>query len=154
MRMTRLTPLFWSLVLLTASAAVASAQEATVGGTVRDETGGALPGVSVELRRTLDAASLTTVTDREGAYRFDGVDAGEHRLMFTLINFGPARRDVDVGAPGSAGVDVVLHLALNADVTVSGKRTFANLADVANPAENVVGIATASSQGATRSDER
>jgi outer membrane receptor protein involved in Fe transport len=45
-------------------------------------------------------------------------------------------------------VDGVLHLSLNADVTVTGKRTFANLADVENPAENVVGIAQSSSQGA------
>jgi hypothetical protein len=41
-----------------------------------------------------------------------------------------------------------LHLALNADVTVTGKRTCANLADVENPAENLASIAQAASQGA------
>ena len=43
---------------------------------------------------------------------------------------------------------MVLHLSLSADVTVTGKRTFANLADVENPAENLVGIAQSASQGA------
>ena len=37
----------------------------------------------------------------------------------------------------------MLHLALNADVTVTGRRTFANLAEVEDPAENLVGIAQA-----------
>ena len=41
-----------------------------------------------------------------------------------------------------------MHLALNAEVTVIGKRTFANLADVENPAENLVGVAQSASQGA------
>ena len=44
--------------------------------------------------------------------------------------------------------DEVMHLSLNADVVVVGKRTFANLADVENPAENLVGIAQSASQGA------
>ena len=39
-------------------------------------------------------------------------------------------------------------LSLSADVTVTGKRTFTNLADVERPAENLVGIAQSASQGA------
>ena len=42
----------------------------------------------------------------------------------------------------------VLGLSLSADVVVIGKRTFANLADVEDPAENLVGIAQSASQGA------
>jgi len=62
-----------------------------------------------------------------------------------------------VAASGTVRLDAVLHLSLSADVTVTGKRTFANLADVENPAENLVGIAQAASQGAITSrqlDER
>jgi hypothetical protein len=44
--------------------------------------------------------------------------------------------------------DVVLTLSLNADVLVTGSATFRNVADVENPAENLVGIAGAASQGA------
>jgi len=45
-------------------------------------------------------------------------------------------------------VDAVLALSLSADVVVVAKRTFANLADVDHPAENLVGIAQSASQGA------
>jgi len=131
-----------ALVCLSASAVHA----ADVSGTVRDTSGGVLPGVTVELRASGGAAPRTTVTDGQGAYRLDGVDAGRYQLTFTLINFATVRRDVDVSA--STRVDVVMPLALNADVTVTGKRTFANLADVENPAENLVGIAQSASQGA------
>src|SRR5205823_5613899 len=45
-------------------------------------------------------------------------------------------------------VDPVLHLALNADITVSAKGLFTNLADAADPAANLVGVAQSASQGA------
>jgi hypothetical protein len=122
-----------------------------VTGTVRDQTGGALPGVSVELRARASTARAT-VTDAKGQYRFDDVAAGRYQVTFMLINFAPARREVraPTANPERADIvlDVVLHLALNADVTVTGKRTFANLADVENPAESLVGIAQSASQGA------
>src|SRR5207253_75809 len=51
-------------------------------------------------------------------------------------------------ATGSTRADATMHLALNADVTVTGKRTFANLADIANPEENLVGVAPSATQGA------
>jgi len=118
----------------------------TLAGTVRDETGGALPGVSVELRTPAGPAQ-DTATDGRGEYRFDRVAPGLYQVAFTLINFASSRRDVTI-ASGTLNVDVVLLLSLNADVTVTGKRTFTNLADVANPEENLVGIAQAASQGA------
>jgi hypothetical protein len=41
----------------------------------------------------------------------------------------------------------VLRFVLSADVTVTGNRTFTNLADAEAPAEDLVGIAQSSSQG-------
>jgi hypothetical protein len=130
---------------------VACASAAGVSGTVRDQTGGALPGVSVELRGRASIARAT-VTDARGQYRFDAVADGRYQVTFILINFAPARREVQAPAANRVKadivLDVVLRLALNADVTVTGKRTFANLADVENPAESLVGIAQSASQGA------
>jgi hypothetical protein len=78
----------------------------------------------------------------------DQLPAGEYEIACRLINFATARRNVVLGANGTLRVDIVLHFALNADVTVTAKHTFANLADVENPAEDLVGIAQAASQGA------
>ena len=106
------------------------------------------PGATVELRRADGAPPLVAVADAQGAFRFDRVAAGRYQATFTLINFASIRRDLEVTATGAARLDAVLHLSLSADVTVTGKRTFANLADVENPAENLVGIAESASQGA------
>ncbi|MBS1819773.1 MAG: TonB-dependent receptor [Acidobacteria bacterium] len=65
-----------------------------------------------------------------------------------MLNFGTVRREVTVPPSGSVQADAVLHYVLSADVTVSAGRTFTNLADAADPAENLVGIAQSASQGA------
>ncbi|MEO5819186.1 MAG: TonB-dependent receptor [Vicinamibacteraceae bacterium] len=126
----------------------ASAQGGAVAGTVRDQNGGVLPGASVELAAAGPASARRVQTDARGAYRFDGVPAGKATLSVALVNFGIVRRDVDVTTAAPAALDVTLVLSLSADVTVSGKSTFSNLADLANPAENVVGVAQSASQGA------
>ncbi len=128
-------------------ASPALAQTAAVAGAVHDETGGALPGVSVELRPAT-GSPLLAATDAQGAFLFDRVAPGHYQVIFTLINFASARREIEVAASGTVRLDAVLHLSMSADVTVTGKRTFANLADVENPAENLVGIAQSASQGA------
>src|SRR2546430_5016750 len=125
---------------------MASAQTAVIFGVARDETGGALPGVSVEIKRPDDTRTWTT-SDAAGVYRFERVSPGRYELTFTLLNFATVRRAV-VASASAVQVDAVLHLSLNAEVTVTGKRTFANLADVENPAENLVGVAQSASQGA------
>jgi len=131
-------------IAMLALSAPASAQT-TAAGAVRDETGGALPGVTVELRG--DGPPAATTTDPSGAYRIDGVQSGTYRFSFTLINFATIYRSVTVAA-APVRADAVLHLSLSADVTVSGKRTFVNLADAERPAADLVGIALSASQGA------
>src|SRR4029079_2689510 len=70
-------------------------------------------------------------------------------LTYSLINFGSVtHRDLMVAAGRTATTNEVMHLSLNAEVVVVGKRTFANLADAENPAEDLVGIASSASQGA------
>jgi hypothetical protein len=135
-----------SVLGLVLSATLAYAQSVSVTGTVKDETGGALPGVAIELRQDAGATRLAT-SDESGGYSFDGVPSGHYTVNFSLVNFAGVRREIDVQTT-PARVDAVLHLALNADVTVTGRNTFANLADVADPAANLVGIAQSASQGA------
>jgi len=133
------------IAALMASDASAAAQSEIIG-SVRDETGGALPGVVVELREA--STSQQTVTDAEGAYRFSPAAPGRAQLSFALVNFAIARRDVTIAAAGTLRVETTLHLSLGADVTVTAKSTFTNLADAENPAQNLVGIAQSASQGA------
>ena len=134
------------------SSATGQAQsKGAITGHVADETGGALPGVTVELRSMAAGQPSVAVTDGTGDYGFDNLAPGTYQVSFALINFASlTRRDINVQT-GATRADVVLHLSLSADVTVIAKRTFANLADVENPAENLVGIAQSASQGAITS---
>ena len=81
---------FFSLILLLAvgvfAPGVASAQDATIAGTVTDTTGGILPGVTVDAR---DAAgrSQVTVTDGTGQFTFSGLAPGTYAVTFTLSGF-------------------------------------------------------------------
>ena len=139
-------PSVWAAAAFCLAASVVSAQTNSVAGTVRDETGGVLPGVWVELRG-IGGPPMMAVTTALGDYRFEPVASGKYQISFMLVNFAPAHREAMVGTSDTR-VDVVLHLALSADVTVTGRRTFANLADVDDPAADLVGVAQSASQGA------
>lgn len=138
------------LAVFLGTLASASAQPAVGGrivGTVTDPSGGTLPGVTVEARAA-GAEPVVAVTSVTGEYALDGLPPGRYQVSFTLINFASVvRKDLEV-ASAPVTVSAVMQLALNAEVTVIAKRTFVNLADVDNPAENLVGIASAASQGA------
>ncbi|MEZ5289231.1 MAG: TonB-dependent receptor [Vicinamibacterales bacterium] len=137
------------LLALTLAAPLPARAQAlgSVAGVVQDESGTPLPGVLVTLRDAAGAARETQ-TDAAGRYRLDGLPAGEGQLSFSLIQFAWARRSITVAAGDDARVDVVLQLSLTADVVVSGKSTFVNLADVEDPTASLVGIAQSASQGA------
>tara|TARA_B100001123_G_scaffold447917_1_gene607012 strand:+ start:2726 stop:5023 length:2298 start_codon:yes stop_codon:yes gene_type:complete len=126
-------------------------ENTAVQGTVFDETGGVLPGVSVEYEDQSGQGSSTT-TDAEGVYRFEAVKLGSATLTFRLINFSTSRIDFDA-VVGENRWDTVLSLSLTADVVVTGSRTFRNIADLENPRENLVGIATSASVGAITAEQ-
>ena len=137
-------------VLLSAVDASSFAQSSMgrIQGRITDETGGALPGVTIQLRGSSGPAA-ETVSDATGQYVFESVAAGTYQLSMTLINFASVNhRDLKVAAGQTVVNDEMMQLSLNAEVIVVGKRTFTNLADVEDPAEDLVGIASSASQGA------
>ena len=141
-------PVLFALICLSYGYGDALAQgTGTVTGTVADETGGVLPGVSVELVASGAKTDIETVTDGTGTYRFENVPAGPAELTVRLINFSTVRRIVTVTS-GTARADVQMIVATSADIVVTAPRTFRNLAEIENPAENLVGVAAAGSEGA------
>ncbi|MBM63445.1 MAG: TonB-dependent receptor [Acidobacteria bacterium] len=140
----------WSMLFVTAlnTNGIRAQTTGQVSGLVTDETGGTLPGVIVELD---GASSAVSQTDPSGEYRFDEFPTGPATVTFRLLNFSTVRRDIDVGS--DTRVDVVLVLGLTADIVVTGQRTFRNLAQLENPRENLVGIATSASVGAVTAEQ-
>jgi outer membrane cobalamin receptor len=137
------------LVLLACGASAAFGADApgSIAGHTVDQTGAALPGVTVEVRRA--GIQRVGVTDTQGAYSIERLEAGDYEVTFRLLNFGTVTRlHVRVNGVATTVENATLRLALSADVVVAGKSTFTNLADVENPTENLVGIANAATQGA------
>ena len=138
-------------VALSIPATVGAQGTGTIAGTVSDQTGVVLPGVSVDLRLAGTETFLETVTELDGTYRFESLQTGAAEITFRLINFSSVRREVTVIAGNSVTVDALMLVATSADIVVTAPRTFRNLAEIENPAENLVGVASAGSEGAITS---
>jgi hypothetical protein len=81
------------LSLLLAAVALPLAAQSltgTITGTIKDEQGGVLPGVTVTL--TGKTGNRTAVTDAEGIYRFAALDPGTYSVTATLSGFRDGRR--------------------------------------------------------------
>jgi hypothetical protein len=108
-----------------------------------------MAGVTVQIISTDRSLTRTVTTDLDGRYLSNGLPFGEYDITFSAINFAEMRRrHVSVRSSSRTQIDVTLNLSLSADVVVTAPNTFRNLADLPNPAENLVGIATAASEGA------
>jgi hypothetical protein len=141
--------LFVVCAVALASAGLHAQGAGTIAGTVTDETGGVLPGVRVELASAgTNVPMAETVTDGAGAYQFTGVAPGAVEITFRLINFSTVRRAFTVTAGATTRADARLIVAVSADIVITAPRTFRNLAEIENPAENLVGVASAGSEGA------
>src|SRR5207247_8384773 len=77
-------------VLLTASAALAQEQRGSIDGIVKDASGAVLPGVNIEAKNTATGATLPTVSDASGRFRFPSVQTGVYAVTASLAGFKPA----------------------------------------------------------------
>jgi hypothetical protein len=137
------------ILLLTVLAGNGFAQQPAGGrihGRITDQTGAVLRGVTVELRQAT-AVTVQTVTDDAGAYSFAALPSGTYEVSVSVINFAPVHRKIEVNA-NDVELNEVLLVTLSSEITITSKATFFNLADIENPAENLVGIAQSASQGA------
>ena len=92
-----------SMLLLLFVPAVSYAQfdTATVVGTVRDNSGGVVPGATVTLTNLDTGIAQTRVSDESGSYEFMNVRVGRYRVTAELQGFSTALADnvqVTVGA--------------------------------------------------------
>jgi outer membrane receptor protein involved in Fe transport len=110
-------------VLLAAGTASAQRTTGDIVGTVTDDTGAVLVGVTVDLSGQHIAGTQTSVTNQKGVYRFVNLPPGSYDLTFSLQGFGTLRRPamrVSVGA--TIEVNVSLKLGQFAEaVTVTGE---------------------------------
>lgn len=121
------------LMVLMALPPNGSAQTTMLGaieGTVTDETGAALPGVTLRLTSpVLQVPALETVSNAEGRYRFADLRVGVYRLQSELSGFqGYIRENLDISVGFVARVDILMKVgSLQETVTVSGASPIVDL---------------------------
>jgi hypothetical protein len=141
-----MTRVFAFLFVIFSAAASAEPDGGVIAGSVFDQTGGSLPGATVELRTTSGHLLKDTRTDASGAFRFTDVQSGSFVVEASLPNFSRLRRvGVLVDAGATVVLKITLSLSLAADVTVTGKRSF-DLADVTD-GDQLIGVAHSATQG-------
>jgi outer membrane receptor protein involved in Fe transport len=133
------------LTLATVTAAAAQTVSSTTGainGTVTDESGAALPGVTVNASSPAMQGSRTTITGSDGSYRIPAVPPGTYKVTYELAGFGTvAREGVIVGLGFTATINSSMKVAsLQETVTVTG----------ASPVVDVTSTTSATSFGQER----
>jgi Carboxypeptidase regulatory-like domain/TonB-dependent Receptor Plug Domain len=130
------------LVILPVSLfAQSQATTGVIEGTVTDESGGALPGVSVTIRNTATNYETTVVTDAAGRFRAVLLPLGPYEVTASLQGFG---RQVQKGFDLALGQILTLTIRLK-QAAVSEEIVVTAAAPL---------IETARTEGATRIDQK
>jgi hypothetical protein len=101
-----------------------SVASGTIHGTIKDESGGALPGVVATLTSpSLQVPEITTVSDAQGGYRFVDLPAGTYRLKLDLAGFTTVvRENLRLTVGFVARIDATMTVGgVQETLTVSGQ---------------------------------
>src|SRR5688572_636455 len=110
------------MAILGALPSLATAQ--SLAGTVRDTSGGVLPGVTIEASSpALITKVRTGVTDDAGQYRIPDLPPGTYKVTFTLPGFDTVIREgVELTGGGVMTIGAEMRVgALEESITVTGK---------------------------------
>ena len=111
------------LITLTTAASAQNLSSGSIDGIVSDNSGAALPGVTVTATGSaLQVRQVSAVTDAEGRYRLIDLPRGTYQIDFEIAGFQPFRRaDLILTAGFAARVNATLQIgSLSETITVSG----------------------------------
>src|SRR5215471_11234796 len=119
--MHRFMLLFALCLILVASAGFAQEQRGAIEGTVKDSTGGLMPGVTIEARSPSLVGVTTTTSGDDGSYRFPSLAPGVYVVTAQLQGFATWKAEgVRLELGQVLKVEISLHvasLAENVEVT-------------------------------------
>src|SRR5438552_18912529 len=112
-----------AVVLLTpTSPVVAQITSATIAGTVKDETGGVLPGVDVVIRNLDTGLTRSVVTDSNGYFTVPGLAPGKYEARGSLQGFATGvQSGIVLEVAQQAGFNLTLKVGTTSEtITVTG----------------------------------
>jgi hypothetical protein len=112
-----------AVLLLAGTPAFAQFERSRVAGTVRDQQGGVMPGVTVSATNQATNQVESTVSDESGFYSFSTLLPGQYTISAELQGFKKATRaSVQLDAAGAITVDFALETgAISEEVTVTAE---------------------------------
>src|SRR5215204_6220667 len=105
----RVVCLIWAMAMPGLAFAQAQAANGNIEGTVRDATGGVVPGVTVTVLNTDLGTTRVVVTNYQGFYRAPLLPLGVYNLKADMQGF---RRNEQHGLTLSAGQTIVANIQL------------------------------------------
>lgn len=106
-------------LLLLAPSSVFAQTTGDIEGTVTDQSGAALPGVTVEATSPNLQGTRTATTGSDGRYRFVSLPPGQYRVAATLAGMGSAQKNTNVQLDTTATVNLRMRLVTSESVTVT-----------------------------------
>jgi hypothetical protein len=97
-------------IVLWGPSAAAQQQLGAIQGTITDQTGGVLPGVSVTLKNLATGVTLSTASNETGIYRMPSLDPGRYEVTAELMGFNRmVERNVTISVGATVGLDFKLQ---------------------------------------------
>ena len=118
-----------AICLLAAGPAAVAQTTGSIAGTVNDNDGKPLPGVTVEALSPSLQGTRVVVTGGNGTYRFPSLAPGTYTVKATLSGFSTAERTAPVTLDSTSTVNLTMRITAKEEVVVSGE---APLVDVTN----------------------
>src|SRR4051812_22814077 len=114
---------YFILALLIPAAVFAQASGAALSGRVADESGAALPGVTLTATNTSTGFSRTVVTSTDGSYRFANLPVGTYDVTTDLSGFNPVlTRNVVLNVATDRTINTTLKAAsMKEQITVTAE---------------------------------
>src|ERR1700751_3935343 len=103
-----------SLLLWSVQASAQVGNAGSIEGVVKDQSGGAVPGATVEITYGVSGFKKTTTTGTDGSFRFANVPFNPYHMTVSAKGFAPYSQDVEVRSAVTTNVSIALKLGTEA----------------------------------------
>lgn len=117
-----------------------TSQGGTISGTIFDPNNAVIPGATVSLSNAQSKAAISTFTNDQGEYKFDGLEAGTYSLRVEASGFAPSDLpNITLRPDDENRIDQTLSISsIQAEVNVRSEATMGMVAMRSAPTEPLV----------------